>query len=486
MAGWTVFLGSLPALLSVAVLLYWIVIVIVLINDGRDPTRTLAWLFVLFAFPGFGLIFYYFFGRNWKKKTMKGEWIKDIRRISEPTLQRIRDTHTADSENARAWSLEHGYSHLTRLIERADGAVPLAAYDVKILPNGAEKFAQLTDDLSSARETINIQYFIWEHDELTARLTDVLLERLSAGVEVRMLNDYIGNIQYKKDEIKRLRLAGAKIQYDVTDLGKVNYRNHRKIVTVDGVLGYTGGINVGQEYIDGGNRFATWRDTHVRFTGPAVSELQKLFASRWHESTGEGLFTERFFPLEYPVGTRRTFTQIVSTGVENPWEPARRAHVVAMGVAKERLWIQSPYFVPDDAIFEAIVNAALSGVDVRFMMTGIPDKKIAWYAAESYFRPVLEAGGRIFQYHAGFFHAKTMTVDTNLCCIGTMNLDIRSLELHKELMAWFYDPTLAQQHDRIFEEDLEHCDEITLENIDALTPLQVFRDSAARLASNLL
>ncbi len=476
----------LPLVGSLVLLLYWIAIVIVLINDQRDPTKTIAWLFLLFAFPGFGLVFYFFAGRNWKKKTMKSAWIKEIAEIAGPTLARIREKYAEESAEAFTWARDNDYEHLPRLIQNSDGATPLPAWDVDIMPSGEEKFARLIEDLSAATDTINIEYFIWERDELTARLTAVLYERLQAGVEVRMLNDFIGNIQYKKDELRRLSDAGARIKYDVTQLGKANYRNHRKIVVIDGVRGYTGGINVGQEYIDGGSRYPSWRDTHVRFIGPAVAELQKLFATRWHEATGESLFTERFFPLEYPVGQTRSLTQTVATGVENPYEPARRAHEVGMAIARKRLWIQSPYFVPNDAIYESIINTAFSGVDVRFMMTGWPDKKIAWYAAESYFRPVLEAGGRIFQYNAGFFHAKTMTVDSKLCCIGTMNLDIRSLELHKELMTWFYDPELAKEHERIFLADLEHCDEITLEKLDGLSGLQVFRDSAARLASSML
>ena len=482
--GWQ-YLSSVPILGGLLVL-YWIAILIIMINDGREPTKTLAWLFLLVVFPGFGLIFYYFFGRNWKKKTMKGAWIKEIRGLVNPVFKRIQDTYAADSDEARAWSDEHGYAHLTKLIETSENSVPLPAYDVDLMPSGEEKFTKLIEDISKATDSINIQYFIWERDELTARLTTALLERLKAGVEVRMLNDYIGNIQYKKDEITRMREAGAKINYDVKEIGKVNYRDHRKIVVIDGVLGYTGGINVGQEYIDGGEKYPTWRDSHVRFWGPAVAPLQGLFSARWHEQTGENLFVERFFPLEYPVGEKRSLAQVVSTGVENPWESARRAHVVAMGLAKKRLWVQSPYYVPDDAVQETLVNAALSGIDVRFMMTGWPDKKIAWYAAESYFRPLLEAGARVYHYNAGFFHAKTMTVDGMLACIGTMNLDIRSLELHKELMVWFYDQALAEEHERIFEADLEHCDEFTLEKLDSRTPMQVFRNSAARLASNML
>lgn len=478
-------LGSWPVV-SGLLFVYWVAIVIVLINDGRDPTKTLAWMFLLTVLPVFGLVFYFLFGRNWKKKTAKSGWLREVRELATPTMRHVQERYAQDAEEARAWARERGYGHLPAIIERSEGSVPLPAYDVDIMPSGEEKFGKLVEDLSSARDTINLQYFIWERDELTERLIDVLVERLEAGVEVRMLNDYIGNILYRKDQVKRLAEAGAHVDYDVRDLGKVNYRDHRKIVVIDSVLGYTGGINVGQEYIDGGKHYPSWRDTHVRFTGPAVAELQKLFAARWHEQTRENLFTERFFPLEYPTGEARTFAHVVSTGVENPWEAARRAHVEAIGLAKRQLRIQSPYFVPDDAVMEAIVNAALSGVDVQFMMTGWPDKKIAWYAAESYFRPVLEAGGRVFQYNAGFFHAKTMTVDGTLCAIGTMNLDIRSLELHKELMVWFYDPALAEEQDAIFSADLVHCDEIQLEKLDELSHVQVFRDSAARVASNLL
>lgn len=476
----------LEAAFTVVLLGYWVAIVIVLINDERDPTKTLAWLLILLLTPGFGLVFYYFFGRNWKKKTAKDPWRATMREVARPTVEGYRARYEQDMRDAYMWGEARDVEHLMTLIATGDGSRPAGAYDVDLMPSGEEKFARLLVDLAGARDTIDIQYFIWERDELTAKITAVLLERLAAGVEVRMLNDFVGNIRYKKDELKRLSRAGARVEYDVKSLGAANYRNHRKMVVIDAVLAYTGGINVGQEYIDGGSRFPAWRDTHVRFHGPAVADLQRLFAERWHEVTGESLFTERFFPREYPTHGVRALAQVVATGVEDPWETARRAHVLAMGLAEERIWIQSPYFVPDDAVYEAMVNAALSGIDVRLMMTGWPDKKIAWYAAESYFRPFIEAGGRVFMYQAGFFHAKTMMVDSEMFSVGTLNLDVRSLELHKELMVWFYDERLTAEHAAIYERDLEKCKEITIVELDALTWIQVFRDSAARLASNLL
>ncbi len=483
--GWDT-LSALPVGIAILLVLYWLAIVVVMINDGRDSAKTLAWIMFLAATPLFGLVFYFFFGRNWKKKTAKGKWIKEIVTLVGPTMTAIRASHSAVADEARALTKSWGQNDLVDLITRTDGATPLPAYDVELLINGDRKFAALKEDLSKAQETINIQYFIWERDELTGSLCDILLERLNAGVEVRMLNDYIGNIQYKKDQLKMLQDAGAKITYDVSSLGKVNYRNHRKMVVIDATLGYTGGINVGQEYIDGKPKYESWRDSHVKFHGAAVAELQKLFAARWHEVTGESLFTEKFFPAEYPSTGRRSLAQVVATGVEDKWESARRAHVVAMTDAQDHIWIQSPYYVPTQDIAATMVNAALSGIDIRFMMTGIPDKAIAWHAAETYYRPFVEAGGKVYLYEAGFFHAKTMSVDGKMLSIGTMNLDIRSLELHKELMVWFYDEQLASQHERVFEADMEKCRLITIEELNSRTRLQLLRNSGARLASNML
>jgi cardiolipin synthase len=475
-----------PSLLALALLIYWIGVAIALITDDREPTATLAWLLVLWSFPIIGLVFYVLFGRNWKKRTERNPRTAQIAEAGAPTLARVRGRYAQEHEAGLELAASMGFGKLAQVIVRSDEATVLPAYDVEILVNGASKFAALKADLAAATDTINIQYFIWERDELTAEITEILLERLAAGVELRMLNDWAGNVLYKKDEIKKLRAAGADIRWDVTDLRLLNYRNHRKMVIIDATKGYTGGINVGQEYIDGKPKYPFWRDTHCRFNGPAVMELQKMFSARWLDVTDEDLFTERFFPAEYPESGRRTMTQIVSTGVDVRWDPARRAHMVAMAEADERLWIQSPYLVPTPDIYSVMIDTALSGVDVRFMMTGWPDKKIAWYAAESFFRPLVAAGVKIYRYNKGFFHAKTITIDGKISSIGTMNFDIRSLALHKELMAWFYDPGIAEQQERIFLDDMQECEEITLEMIDEWGPGQHLRNASCRLASNLL
>lgn len=473
-------------IVGIALFAYWVSVTIVVITDDKDPTSTLAWLLVLVAFPLVGLPFYYFLGRNWKKRRADDPWRAEVHELAEPVMGRIRQRYANTETLAEVSACHAHYGDVSRLITRAEGSTVLPAYEVELLINGEAKFAALKQDLAAATDTIDLQYYVWERDKLTAELAEILLGRLAAGVEVRMLNDLVGNLAYKKDEIKRLRAAGARIYDDVIDLGKINYRDHRKIVVIDGRVGYTGGINVGQEYIDGGSRFPTWRDTHVRFCGPAVAELQKLFAIRWHARTGESLFTDRFFPAEYPECGRSTLTQTVSSGVEQAWDPARRAYMVGFSAARERVWIQSPYLVPMPDVYSALINAALAGLDVRVMMTGWPDKRIAWYAAETFFSQLIDAGVKVYRYNGGFMHAKTMTIDGEIVVVGTMNLDVRSMSLNQELMTWFYDSKLAQQHEAVYLADIEQCELVTRQTIDSWSGAHRLRNAGARLVSNLM
>ncbi len=483
---WFAPMASWQSLFAVAIGVYWVAVAITVITDDREPTHTLAWLLVLIAFPVVGLVFYYFFGRNWRKRLARDPWTATVAALAAPVMQRIREEYAEYHGRALDWALERGYEDIPRIIESTQGTTALPAYDVRILVDGGQKFPALLQDLGAARETIVMQYFIWKRDELSARVAQVLHDRLRAGVEVRILHDWIGNIFYPKDELRSLAAAGAKVEQDLTKLRQINYRNHRKIVVVDGTIGYTGGINIAQEYIDGGARFPSWRDTHVRFTGPAVADLQALFAARWHRKTGESIFNDRFFPPEYAEIGRMTLTQTVSDGIDVPWQPAQRAHIVSFAAARKRLWIQSPYLVPTPEIYSALIDAALAGVDVRFMMTGLPDKKIAFWAAETFFGQMIDAGVKIYRYTEGFMHAKTMTIDGQIAVIGTMNLDIRSLALHQELMCWFYDPQLAEEHERVFIDDMTRCEIVTREMVDGWSAWRHLRNATARLASNLL
>lgn len=474
-----------PAYLAVLFFFYWFSVLAVLINDLRDPTRTLAWLIILTFLPLLGLILYFFLGRNWKKIS-RNQKSRRLNLLEEPVMAEIRGRYVSEAKAAMDNSLAQRWEGLLRLVHSSGGSMPQPAFDVQVFTSGGQKFENLKNDISRASRSINIQYFIWEHDQLTAELKELLLQCLARGVQVRILNDFIGCMLYSKKELRQLARAGARVHFDVRQVGQANYRNHRKIVVIDESLGYTGGINVGQEYIDGGSRYPAWRDTHLRFSGPAVAELQRLFSRRWYGATGENLFSDQFFPKNYPAGSSMIPVQVAATSVEDRWETARRAHVSAISRARHRIWIQSPYFVPDDQIYGALINAALSGVDVRLMITGWPDKKTAWYAAHSYFGALLEAGGKVYLYMRGFMHAKTICLDSTVSAVGTMNMDIRSLQLHKELMVWLLDAELTELNEKTFLADLTHCRELTMEDLSSMSRFAKFRNAALRLASNLL
>lgn len=483
-------LGPLVEALLVALptvfLVYVLAVAVILINDQRDPTRTISWLLLMYILPGVGLLLYFFLGRNHRKAVLRSGWWQRLEERTGPVRRGLRERYGQAVVDGERVADELGFGEVVRLADSSESIPLLPAHGVRILASGGEKFAQLKEDLAAAQDSINLMYFIWGRDELTESLIEVLVERARAGVEVRILNDFIGCLPYRKDQLRRLKDAGGRVSYDVRALGHANYRNHCKIVVIDGVLAYTGGVNVKQEYIDGGSRFPTWRDTHVVYSGPAAATLQEIFAARWLAVEHEDLFTARFFPAVYPLPGRAVPSVTVTTGVDSVWEVARRAHLVGIGEASERVWIQSPYFVPTTDVQAALINAALSGIDVRVMMTGLPDKRSAWYAANTFIEPLLRAGGRVYQYTAGFFHAKTMTLDGKVFVVGTLNLDTRSLELHQELMVWFMDVELARQQDELFTADMRGCREITLADLDGQTRLQRFRDSTFRLAANLL
>jgi cardiolipin synthase len=483
------FVDLLPAWLELVFLIYWGVTIVLLIMDDREPAITIAWLFILIFVPIVGVFFYIFFGRDWKVVARRKGWIQTLARVEKEEMAPI---YTRNVQATARFYEEWGDTiaePIMRAIAAENVSRVLPASSLELYNDGATKFRRLKEDLAAAQRFIHLQYFIWEQDRLSAEIVPILLDRLAAGVEVRVMYDWMGCITFKKRELKQLAGAGAKVRADVTDLLRINYRNHRKIVVIDGEIGYTGGMNVGQEYIDGGERFATWRDTHMRMTGQAVAGLEKLFASRWfeHKKDHENLFGAEYMPAPDPTAVETgTLVGIAAQGVEDPWSAARRAHMVAIGQAEESVWIQSPYFVPDYSIYDVMINAALSGVDVRFMMTGIPDKPIALWAAQTYYRKLIEAGARVFLYEAGFLHAKTIVVDHLVSAVGTMNMDQRSLKLHKELMVWVFDKGFTGQVVDAFVDDMKHCHEVTREDLDAVGGLRRFRNQAARLFSNVL
>jgi len=470
---------------DLAILAYWVGVSILVISEDREPTAALAWLLVLFAVPFLGLVIYFLFGRNWPEIIQKAPVTKRLQVLLRGFMPSVYGPYQAQSEQFKAGSEREWIDRVVSLAEQKVGAPPLPVRTCDVYGSGAEYFDVLIADLASAKRFIHMNYFIWGHDELTARITEVLMERIAAGVEVRILNDYLGCMAYAKDELKALAAAGALVGSDISQLSRANYRNHRKITVVDSEIGHSGGFNVGQEYIDGGKKYPAWRDTGIRMTGAAVADLEKLFDMRWYEVYGENLFDAKYYPdPTLPAGD--IMVQTVHQGYDDPWNAVTRTYQLAISGARDRVQLQSPYFVPDPTTIDVLINAAAGGVKVDLMTTAWPDKKIPWWAAESFFEPFLAAGGRIWLWEKGFFHAKALTIDGEACAIGTLNMDIRSLRINKELMVWVYDPEVVARHEQLWHDDLRDCRELTLEDVRGWGWRRRFRNSASRLLSNLL
>jgi cardiolipin synthase A/B len=481
----SIILQQLPAWITLFVYIIDLIVLTYLIYQERDPAETAFWTLTIVLLPLLGIIAFFFFGRDWRRGTRRSRLES---KLSEGASKRFMTNFYKKylAYNTK-FLKDNKDSWLSRLAvaNQQNSFCPVLPVDsIKHLPSGKAGFDALKEDLRNAKKSVHMEFFIWEYDELTAELTEILLERMAHKVEVRIKYDFMGSLVYKKDELRRLKKAGAQIYADITDINRFNYRNHRKIAVIDGLIGYTGGINIGQEYIDGGKAYPAWRDTFVRVTGPIVADMQKVFASRWVIVSKENLYKAKYFPTQ-AIKKGSTPAQLNYSSSEYYWSTARDSYLMAILNAKSRVWIQSPYFIPDQALAAALETAALSGVDVRLLMTGWPDKKSAWWAAQTFFERLLKAGMKISYYEKGFMHAKTLLVDDNFTSIGSTNFDVRSFTLQKENTLFFFDQKTAKDHAKIILNDLKECRDFTLADYKLIPRGQKLKNSISKLLSNL-
>jgi len=485
----------LMAILLVLFHIYLVGTVIFLLLDNRDPAETFAWIFIFVIMPGFGFVLYLFFGRNWKKaydhKSKLPQFIAtNLVNIFEPLR------YVQDQKAEHIKGLSYAEKDLITLLYNNSHSLLTTDNEVTVYHNGKDKFDALKEDLRSAKKFIHLQYFIWySNDPLGQELKDILIAKAREGVEVRILYDFSGCFfTLKKKYIKELRKENIKIFPFFNYMAPFkthtfNYRNHRKIVVIDGKIGYTGGMNVGQEYIDGGKKYDSWRDTHIRIQGEAVCILQAVFAIDWYNTTGKDeILTETYFPLMLSKDVFKTKTpiQLPTSGFDTEWPSILHSYFSLITTARRNIYICSPYFIPDPSIVMALKIAAMKGVDVVLILTGIPDLPLAYWAAFSYFEDLLKAGVKIHHYQAGFFHAKIFSCDGKNCSVGTANLDIRSFRLNYEINAVIYSDEVTKVIDDQFKIDLENSKELTLSDMNNLSVAAKLRNSLTRLISPLL
>ncbi|MFC0524766.1 cardiolipin synthase [Pontibacillus salicampi] len=477
--GWL--LGSASILFTISA----VFIGIVIFFENRHPSQTLTWLVVLAAVPIIGFFFYIIFGQNYRKRRMfqqKGE-------LDEQAFQKIEG-----ARNHHPYEMEQMGDHqkmLFQLAQRLAHSPITFNTDTKVLTDGREKFDTLLSQLRQAAHHIHMEYYIVRHDEIGNEIKEILMEKARSGVEVRFLYDDVGSWKLSGRYKRELREAGVEVvPFSPVRLpflnNKINFRNHRKIVVVDGNSALVGGLNIGDEYLGRDAYYGYWRDTHLYVKGESVRSLQLIFLQDWYYMTGDAYLTSEYLSPDLSASENMGGVQMIASGPDNEWEVIKNVFFSMIVSAKKSIWLASPYFIPDEDILTALKVAALSGVDVRILVPSKPDKRIVFHASRSYFPELLQAGVKIHAYHKGFMHSKLMIVDEELASIGTSNMDMRSFHLNFEVNAFLYRTQSTTTLVEDFKRDLHHAKEIDLASFRKRPIWKRMLESTARLLSPLL
>lgn len=454
----------------------------------KEPKSAWAWLLVINALPGIGFLIYLLAGTDMhKRKMFKIKGIEE--QVNEAVRQQEYSVRSREMEKENP-ELE-GYSDLVFFNLKTSDAVLTEDNEVQIFTDGNDKFDALIEDIRNAKQYIFLQYYIIKNDVLFCRIRDVLMEKVAQGVEVRILYDAMGCRSTGKKFWKELEKQGIHVAVFFPALFgrlqlRVNYRNHRKIAIIDGKIGYVGGFNIGKEYIGLDPKFGHWRDTHLRIRGSALVALLVRYIQDWDYAAKENLFTHPEYFVYPDEDCGNTKMQIISSGPDSEKQGIRDNYLRLIHKAKKRIYIQTPYFIPDESIQTALLVAAYSGVEVNVMIPCKPDHPFVYWATMSYVGELVMAGANCYTYDNGFLHAKGMSIDGEACCYGTANMDIRSFALNFEVNAMIYDEKIAQQMEEIFKEDLKLCTQITKDRYKGRSLWLRFKEQVCRLLSPVL
>ena len=452
--------------------------------ERKDPSTTWAWLMIMIVLPGLGFIIYLLLGQNFSRARLFKEK-KEFDTIKRRELSK--DFTSKEHEHIGG----EQYLDLIRMNYTHSGAKCTYNNEVDVYYNGVDKFAQLIKDLKNAKKFIHIQYYIIRPDRLGKKIMSILEEKAAEGVEVRFLVDSMGSYKVTRRSLRNFTKNGGKFEIFFPGIfphvnTRINYRNHRKMVVIDGEYGYIGGFNVGDEYINENKHIGFWRDTHIRIRGEAVNDLTNRFLLDWCYASGEEIEDfSKFYPKN-PIRDGDIAIQIVTSGPDHNEEYIKNAYMKMINNAKKYVYLETPYFVPDSPMLEALKLSALSGVDVRLIIPGKPDHIFMKWAASAYIGDLLNAGAKVYLYQNGFIHAKTIVADGKVCTVGTANMDMRSYSLNFEVNAFIYDDRVANNLETQFFKDIEDCKVMTKEEYDKRSIKLRIRESIIRLISPIL
>lgn len=454
-------------------------IIAVVVSENRNPVKSLAWVTVLLLVPILGMFLYVFFGRS----------LKSVHMISRKNRRKLRNSANYTPVDIDKLGLSNENMQEVRLVDSLVEPHFFPDNKIDVFTTGKEKFDALEKDLESATKYIHLQYFIFENDNIGTKIKDILVRKAHEGVKVRVIYDHVGSFHFNMSFFSDMKKEGIEV-YPFLKVtfpefaNRVNWRNHRKLVVIDGRVGYVGGMNIADRYVTGEKGQPAWRDTHLRIEGEAVAGLQYSFAVDWNFMNRELLkeTTVHFVPdEEFSDGM-----QMMTGGPTDLWNNLSFVLLRAIGSAKRRVWIQTPYFLPNDSLLKALQVASMSKIDVQLMIPRKPDSKLLRYATYSYVKECLLAGIKIFFYEASMLHSKMVIVDDDFVTTGSTNFDFRSLEHNFECNVLIYGHKFNSRMSAIFEKDKENAKHISLVNWHRRPLGQKVLESLSRLLSPIL
>ncbi|WMT43518.1 cardiolipin synthase [Paenibacillus sp. D2_2] len=462
---------------------------VIVFQERKDIGSTWAWLLVLSFIPVLGFILYLLFAQDFRKiRLFHWDDLKKLRyeKLLLEQMESIQSGGFQFKNDVAQKNDDLIYMHLNE-----NHALLTEDNEIDILTDGKVKFERLFQDIREAQESVHVQYYIFQRDNLGKKFLDLLTEKAKQGVKVRLLYDELGSRKLTKGFFKDFLAAGGEAEaffpskLHLINL-RINYRNHRKLVIIDGKIGYVGGFNVGDEYLGIKKKFGYWRDTHLRVQGSAVYAMQIRFILDWSQASqhNEITYETKLFPAIETTG--RVGMQIVTSGPDSSLEHIKNGYIKMIMSAKRSIYIQSPYFVPDPSVFDALRIAALSGVDVHIMIPDKPDHPFIYWATLSHVGELLKLGVKVYLYKKGFIHAKTIVVDDEISSVGTANMDYRSFRLNFEVNAFIYHEATAQKLSEIFLEDIKDSTLLTIEDYGQRPRLVRMKESISRLISPIL
>ncbi len=477
-------------IMNLIYVLNFIISIIIIFFERKSPSATMAWIIVLYLLPVVGLITYLLFSQHISRLK--------IDRLP-PEMMKLQ-TYVKDEQlielNAMNWV------HYSRILDKWKSMVQLNLdynnafvtinENVEILVDGKRKYHKLFKDIRHAEESINLSYFIIKNDIVGRKLIKLLTEKARQGVEVRLLMDALGSKQITPFHLREFKRAGGKYAYYFKPkirhiFIRFNYRNHRKIAVIDNKFGYVGGFNVAKEYAGYKRKFGYWRDTHIRIVGDAVKALNLRFFMDWQFASKEEIdFMEEVRKHPFGAASGSIPIQIMSSGPNSPREEIKIAMMKMITGARDRLFLQTPYLVPDPAMMESLLMAARSGVDVNIMIPCMPDHPFVYRTTLLNAGELLKEGAHIYIYKNGFLHAKTLCVDGEVCTVGSTNFDIRSFRLNFETNAFIYNEEVSLRMEKAFINDMEYCIPYTLEDRRNRSIWERFLESISRLLTEIL